>query len=82
MADADRLVVEALHRVAQARGVPAAQVAIAWVMGKAEVSAPILGASRTGHIDDAVAALAIVLTPEERVTLEQSYVPHPIAGFG
>jgi aryl-alcohol dehydrogenase-like predicted oxidoreductase len=82
VADADRLVVEALHRVAQARGVPAAQVAIAWVMGKAEVSAPILGASRTGHIDDAVAALAIVLTPEERATLEQSYVPHPVAGFG
>ena len=80
--DADRLVVEALHRVAQARGVPAAQIAIAWVMGKAEVSAPILGASRTGHIDDAVAALAIVLTPEERATLEQSYVPHPVAGFG
>jgi len=82
VADADRAVVEALHRVADARCVPPAQIALAWVLGRAEVTAPIVGASRASHVDDAIAACALTLTPEERAALEHSYVPHPIAGFG
>jgi 1-deoxyxylulose-5-phosphate synthase len=80
--DNDRELVQAVHHVAENRGVPAAQIAMAWVMSKEGVSAPILGASRPSHIDDAVAALAIQLTPEERDTLEAPYLPHPVVGFG
>lgn len=82
MADADRAVVEALQQVAAARGEPPARIALAWLMAKPEVTAPILGASRTGHIDDALAALAIELTPQETDLLEAPYAPHPVAGFG
>jgi len=82
MMEADRAVVEKLHQVANARDLPTAQVALAWVLGKEGVTAPILGASRLSHIDDAVAALAIELTPDENAVLESSYQPHPVAGFG
>lgn len=81
MMDADRAVVEALHQVAIAREVPAARVAMAWLLSKSEVTAPILGASRTDHIDDAVAALALDLTADEKALLESRYLPHPVAGF-
>jgi aryl-alcohol dehydrogenase-like predicted oxidoreductase len=56
-------------------------VALAWVLQKAEVSAPIVGASKPGQITDAVAALDIRLTAEEIATLEGPYVPHAVAGF-
>ncbi|WP_250494579.1 aldo/keto reductase [Caballeronia sp. GAWG1-1] len=79
--DADRAVVEAVAAVAQARGVPRAQVALAWVAQKTPVSAPIIGASKVGHIDDAVAALELNLTDEEIAQLEKPYVPHAVAGF-
>jgi 1-deoxyxylulose-5-phosphate synthase len=77
--DADRRIVEAVARVASERGVPRAQVALAWVAGK--VTAPIVGATKPHHLEDAVAALDIILTDEEISTLEQSYVPHPVEGF-
>jgi aryl-alcohol dehydrogenase-like predicted oxidoreductase len=78
--DADRLVAQAVAAVAHARGVPRAQVALAWVLQKAEVTAPIVGATRLAQLDDAVAALSIVLTRDEIQTLEANYVPHAVVG--
>ncbi|WP_337271119.1 aldo/keto reductase [Oryzifoliimicrobium ureilyticus] len=80
-AEADKQVAEAVARIANARGVPRAQVALAWVMGKPEITAPIIGASKPEHLNDAVAALAIALSGEERAELEASYIPHAVAGF-
>jgi aryl-alcohol dehydrogenase-like predicted oxidoreductase len=80
-ADADRQVVEAVAKVAEARGVPRAQVALAWVLAKPEISAPIVGASKPGHLDDAIAALDLVLSDDEIATLEAPYVPHAVVGF-
>ncbi|QXQ07188.1 aldo/keto reductase [Sphingosinicellaceae bacterium] len=80
-ADADRKVVERVAEIAAERGVPRAQIALAWVLAKPEVSAPIVGASKTAHLDDALAALEIGLTQEEIARLEKPYVPHAIVGF-
>ncbi len=80
-ADADRKVVEAVAGVAKARGVPPAQVALAWVLAKPMVTAPIVGASRPGHLDDAIAALTLKLGSEEIALLEAPYVPHAVVGF-
>lgn len=80
-ADADKRVVEAVAAVAAARGIPRAQAALAWVMGTPGVSAPIVGASKPNHLDDAIAALAVKLTAEERQALEAPYVPHAVAGL-
>ncbi|MCM5558335.1 aldo/keto reductase [Pleomorphomonas sp. JP5] len=79
--ESDRQVVEAVASIAAARGLPRAQVALAWVLQKAEVSAPIVGASKPGQLDDAVAALDVRLTAEEIAALEGPYVPHAVAGF-
>ncbi|MBU6297613.1 MAG: aldo/keto reductase [Alphaproteobacteria bacterium] len=79
--DADRKVVEAVGEVAKARGVPRAQVALAWLMQKSVVTAPIVGASKPRHLEDAVAALSLTLTAEELAKLEAPYVPHPIVGY-
>ncbi|RDE05614.1 aldo/keto reductase [Sphingomonas aracearum] len=80
-ADADRKVVEAVAAVAAERGVPRAQIALAWVLQHPAVSAPIVGASKAGHLEDAVAALNIVLSDDEIRRLEEPYVPHGIVGF-
>jgi len=80
-ADADRKVVDTVAAVARERGVPRAQVALAWVLAKSEVSAPIVGASKIAHLDDAVAALDLVLSDDEIGRLEAPYVPHPVVGF-
>jgi len=80
-ADADRKVVDTVAAVAHERGVPRAQIALAWVLAKSEVSAPIVGASKIGHLDDAVAALDLVLSDDEIGRLEAPYVPHPVVGF-
>ena len=76
--DADRKVAQAVAVVAGARGVP--RVALAWVLQKTEVTAPIVGATRLAQLDDAVAALSIVLTRDEIQTLEANYVPHAVVG--
>jgi aryl-alcohol dehydrogenase-like predicted oxidoreductase len=76
--DVDRTVVERVGEIAAARGVPMAQVALAWMLAKAYVTSPIIGATRLNHLDDAVAALSTKLTPEEIARLEQPYVPHPV----
>ena len=79
-AQADRKVVEAVAAVAATRGVPRAQVALAWVLQKPVVTAPIVGATRLEHLDDAVAALSITLSDEEIAALEGPYLPHPVVG--
>ena len=78
--DADRKVVEKVAEVANSRGVPRAQVALAWVAQKPGVTSPIIGASKPGHLTDAVAALELKLTAEEITLLESPYVPHAVAG--
>jgi aryl-alcohol dehydrogenase-like predicted oxidoreductase len=80
-ADADRQVVERVAEVAQARGVPRAQVALAWVLQKSAISAPIVGATKMQHLDDAVAAVSLKLSADEIAKLEELYVPHEVAGF-
>ncbi|HEY0485299.1 MAG TPA: aldo/keto reductase [Mycobacteriales bacterium] len=80
-ASSDRVVVERVAKLAQDRGVSRAQVALAWVLSKPEVTAPVVGASKPHHLDDAVAALELRLTPEEIAALEEPYVPHPVVGF-
>ena len=79
--DGDRKVAQAVAEVAKARGVPRAQVALAWVLRKDEITAPIVGASKPGHIEDAVAALELELTDDEIAKLEAPYEPHGVAGF-
>jgi 1-deoxyxylulose-5-phosphate synthase len=79
--DSDRRVTEQVAQIAQARGVPRAQIALAWVLGQSVVSAPIVGASRAGHLDDAVCALDIKLTDDEIARIEREYEPHPVLGF-
>ena len=68
-------------KIAAARKLPPAQIALAWMLAKPAVTAPIIGATKMNHLDDAVAALAIQLTPDELTALESPYVPHPILGF-
>jgi aryl-alcohol dehydrogenase-like predicted oxidoreductase len=80
-AAADRRVVERVAEVAARRGVPRAQIALSWVIQKEPVTAPIVGATKIHHLDDAVAALSITLTAEEVSSLEEPYVPHPVLGF-
>jgi aryl-alcohol dehydrogenase-like predicted oxidoreductase len=79
--DSDRLVIEAVGKVAVARGVPRAQVALAWLLQKKGVTSPIVGASKVEHLRDAVAALSLKLTDDEIKTLEAPYVPHRVSGF-
>ncbi|MFI5908944.1 aldo/keto reductase [Dactylosporangium sp. NPDC051541] len=73
--DVDKPVVDAVHTVAEARGVPMAQVALAWVLSKPVVSLPIVGATKPHHLADAVAALDLTLTDAEIAELEQPYTP-------
>jgi aryl-alcohol dehydrogenase-like predicted oxidoreductase len=79
--EADRQVVERVAQVAAARALPRAQIALAWLLHKAVVTAPIVGASKPHHLEDAVAALSLALTEGEFAALEEPYVPHPVAGF-
>jgi len=79
--EADRKVVEAVAAVAAARKVPPAQVALAWLLAKPAITAPIVGASKPGHLEDAVAALSLTLSDDEIARLEAPYVPHTIVGF-
>ena len=80
-AEADKLVVERLTKVAGERGVPMAQVALAWLLSKPAVTAPIVGATKLHHLADAVAAVELKLTAEEVKALEEPYVAHPVLGL-
>jgi aryl-alcohol dehydrogenase-like predicted oxidoreductase len=77
---ADDAVVDALGTIARARGLPPAQVALAWLMGRPAVAAPIVGATRAGHVEDAVAAVGVRLTAPERAALEAPYRAQPVRG--
>lgn len=80
--DEDFAVAERTQEIAIERGVSASQVALAWVLSKAYVTAPIIGASKMQHLDENIAALDIQLSPEEITRLEDPYRPHPILGHG
>jgi aryl-alcohol dehydrogenase-like predicted oxidoreductase len=80
-ADADRRVVDRVAQVAARRGVSRAVVALAWLLKNPAVTAPIVGASKLQHLDDAIAALSLTLTSEEVAELEEPYIPHPVLGF-
>ena len=71
----------ARERLAKARGVSNAQVALAWLLRQAGVASPIVGATKMQHLDDAVAALSVKLSDEEAQSLEEPYAPHPVVGF-
>ncbi|HEV2842707.1 MAG TPA: aldo/keto reductase [Chthoniobacterales bacterium] len=79
--EADARVIERLETVAAAQGVAPAQVALAWLMQKPGVVAPVIGASKPHHLDDALAALDVRLSGEAIVSLEETYVPHAVAGM-
>ncbi|GAA4605870.1 aldo/keto reductase [Actinoallomurus liliacearum] len=79
--EGDREIVEAVTEIAEARGVPRAQVALAWVLSKPFVTAPIVGMGRDRHLDDALAALELRLTDDEIARLEKPYTPRAVAGF-
>jgi 1-deoxyxylulose-5-phosphate synthase len=81
MTEADRRTVDRVGEIAERRGIPRAQVALAWLLHKPVVTAPIIGASKPQHLEDAVAALSVKLTGAEIAALEEPYVPHPISGF-
>jgi aryl-alcohol dehydrogenase-like predicted oxidoreductase len=78
--NADKRVVDRLGEVAEQRGTPRAQVALAWLLAKPMVAAPVVGATKPGHLEDAVAALSVRLTPEEIGLLEEPYAAHPVVG--
>ncbi|MDQ1432256.1 MAG: 1-deoxyxylulose-5-phosphate synthase, partial [Actinomycetota bacterium] len=77
----DRAIVERVDELAQTRGVSMAQIALAWMLSKPAVTAPIIGATKPQHIEDAVAAVDLELTDEEISFLEEPYLPHAVAGF-
>jgi aryl-alcohol dehydrogenase-like predicted oxidoreductase len=79
---ADFDVADRVNEVASARGVSSAQVALAWLLHRPGVTAPIVGATRVSHLEDALAAEQLELTPEEIARLEEPYLPHPILGHG
>jgi aryl-alcohol dehydrogenase-like predicted oxidoreductase len=79
--DGDRPIVEAVLAIAQKRGVSPAQVALAWVLTNPVVSSPIVGATKTEHLSDAVAAVDLHLDEDEIATLEEHYMPHGVLGF-
>ncbi len=79
--ESDRAVVERVGAVAGERGVPMAQVALAWLLANPVVTAPIVGATSLGHIEDALAAVDLELSAEELERLEEPYVPHEVSGI-
>jgi len=80
-ADIDRPVIERVTELAKKRGVPQSQIALAWALSKPVITAPIIGATKPHHLDDAIAALSVKLTAEEIQYLEELYQPHPTSGF-
>ena len=80
-ADADRKIVDVVATIANERNIPRAQVALAWVLAKPGITAPIIGATKQAHLHDAIAATQLTLTPAEIERLETPYIPHAVAGF-
>lgn len=80
LAGADQRIIDRVAEIAQRRAIPPAQVALAWLLHKHAVTAPIIGASKPYQLEDAIAAVSVSLSQEEIAALEEPYVPHPIAG--
>jgi aryl-alcohol dehydrogenase-like predicted oxidoreductase len=80
-AEHDKPVIDAVQRIAEARGVPMAQVAMAWVLRNPVVDAPIIGATKQHHLEDAAAAVELQLTDDEVAALEEPYVVRAAGGF-
>lgn len=78
--DADKAIVDRVAELANKHGVSRAQISLAWLLHKDPVNAPIVGATKITHLEDAVGAIAVKLTPDEITYLEEPYVPHPIVG--
>jgi aryl-alcohol dehydrogenase-like predicted oxidoreductase len=81
LAESDRQIIDEVGNIASRRDVSRAQVALAWLLGKSPITAPIVGATQPQHLQDAVAALDVKLTDEEVKALEAPYVPHPVTGI-
>ena len=81
VSDADYDVADRVEQIAREKGVSRAQVALAWLLSRPAVTAPIIGATKLQHLDDAVAALEVGLTEDEQRRLEEPYVPHAVAGI-
>lgn len=79
-ADADQVIVDRVAELATKHGIPKSHITLAWLLQKRPVTAPIIGATKTSHLEDAVAALSLQLTSEEITYLEEPYVPHPVVG--
>lgn len=81
MAEADQRVLAEVDKLAKARNLPHAQIALAWLFRNDGVTAPIVGATKMEHLETAVGALGVRLSGEEVTALEAPYMAHPIAGF-
>ena len=81
-AEADFEVVKRVSELAESKGVRPAQVALAWLLHKPGVAAPIVGATKMDHLEQAIASLEIELTDDDVSSLEEPYVPHPVLGHG
>jgi len=79
--DDDASIIEAVRSIAESRGISRAQVALAWILSKPGITAPIIGATKTQHLDDAIAAVDVTLTDDEIAALEKPYSPRPVVGF-
>jgi aryl-alcohol dehydrogenase-like predicted oxidoreductase len=79
-ANSDRLIIDRVAAIAEKHGVPRIHIALAWLLQKKPVTAPIIGATKMSHLEDAIGALTISLTPEEITSLEEPYVPHLVVG--
>ncbi len=79
--EADRKVADRVAEVAEERGIPRAQVALAWLWSKPVITAPIVGATKLHHLDDAIASVEVTLSAAEIGALEEPYVPHAVVGF-
>ena len=80
-AEQDRKVVETVSAVATERGIPRAQIALAWLLAKPGITAPIVGATKAPHLADAIAALDVTLSKEDVERLEAPYIPHEVVGL-
>lgn len=79
-AEHDRAIIERVAAIAEQRGVKRVHVALAWLLQKAPVTAPIVGATKISHLEDAVGAFQVKLTQDEIAALEEPYMPHPVVG--
>ncbi|MER6562313.1 aldo/keto reductase [Streptomyces sp. NPDC001027] len=79
--DLDKVVIDNLERLAKERGIPMAQMSLAWMLSKPYITAPIVGTTAVQHVEDAVAALDVELSDDEIQELENPYVTHPVLGM-